>query len=229
MHCSWLRRHELPWLERTLEVDKHVLTFYMSVRHRLPYCLHSLTFLVKSSTKPDQLFLIARILFLCTASRSRSSSFIRSLVEERHHGSSIIEIIGAKLDSLLPSVQQNQHMAPAAMTDLLKFVFNILAHYPKVSLFSCVYVALTDVQTQLVHNNNAGNTDDGTEDLGHITEGNWSPELDKCVLMVYCTHLWIWTDVKTSEFCLHFSASSTHCHILSSHRSHRRSPMLSMP
>jgi hypothetical protein len=92
--------------------------------------------IVKDSINPNRLFLIARILFLCTVSRGGSSSFINWLVDERHRGSSMTDIIGAKLVALLPHVQQNQPMASEAMADLLKFLFNLLVHYPKVFLFT---------------------------------------------------------------------------------------------
>jgi len=54
------------------------------------------------------------------------------VVEEQHHASTIVEIIGAKLDILIPRVLQHEHMSREAMADLLKFTFNLLVHYPKV-------------------------------------------------------------------------------------------------
>jgi hypothetical protein len=54
-------------------------------------------------------------------------------VEKRHRSSgSIVEIIGAKLDVLTIGILSGTKLAREAMTDLLKFTFNILLHYPKV-------------------------------------------------------------------------------------------------
>jgi hypothetical protein len=63
-----------------------------------------------------------------------SGAFIRSLVEEKREGSSgtAIDIIGAKLDLLIVSIVTGAKMAREAMTDTLKFTFNLLVHYPKV-------------------------------------------------------------------------------------------------
>jgi hypothetical protein len=56
-------------------------------------------------------------------------------VEKRHgNGGSIIEIIGAKLDFLTIGILSGAKLAREAMTDLLKFTFNILLHYPKVCM-----------------------------------------------------------------------------------------------
>lgn len=84
---------------------------------------------LQKSTSPDLTFILARILFLCTAS---GPSYIQSLVEDKRHGRTVVDIISAKLESLLVNILNGQRMAKEAMTDVLKFAFNILMHYPKV-------------------------------------------------------------------------------------------------
>ncbi|CAL1701944.1 unnamed protein product [Somion occarium] len=87
--------------------------------------------LVKASA-PERVFLVSRILFLCTVSLA-ASSYIRSLVETKPHGHSepIVDVVAAKLDMLLYNIQSGDAFAKEAMIDLLKMVFNLLAHYPK--------------------------------------------------------------------------------------------------
>lgn len=91
------------------------------------YCRH------QKSTVPERLFLASRILFLCTASSASSSQFIRTLVERKSGKHSTVDIIGSKLDLLRTSILASERFAREAMTDLLKFTFNLLLHYPKVS------------------------------------------------------------------------------------------------
>ncbi|KAF8075940.1 guanine nucleotide exchange factor [Lyophyllum atratum] len=69
--------------------------------------------MLEKTSLPDHIFILCRILFLCTAS---GPSFIKTMVDSKYHGRAIVEIIG---------------MAREAMTDLLKLTFNILLHYPK--------------------------------------------------------------------------------------------------
>jgi hypothetical protein len=90
--------------------------------------------LLEKSTTPEQIFLASRILFLCTVSSAFSGAFIQSLVDEKHAGSSqtAIDIIGTKLDLLTSGIVTGVKMAREAMTDTLKFTFNLLVHYPKV-------------------------------------------------------------------------------------------------
>ncbi|KAJ7638321.1 guanine nucleotide exchange factor [Roridomyces roridus] len=84
--------------------------------------------LLQKSTTPDQIFILARILFLATVSQS---PFIASLVEEKRQGNTVIDLLGSKLDLLLVALLSGTKMAKEAMVDVLKFVFNILMHYPK--------------------------------------------------------------------------------------------------
>lgn len=90
--------------------------------------------LLEKSTSPDRIFLLSRILFLCTVSLS-SASFICSLVEDvpAAQTGTIVDIIGAKLDLLTSSILAGAKMSREAMTDLLKLTFNLLAHYPKLA------------------------------------------------------------------------------------------------
>lgn len=71
------------------------------------------------------------MLFLSTAS---GPSYVESVVDGKYHGRSIIEILGSKLDLLVASIHSGAPMAREAMSDLLKFVFNLLLHYPKVCI-----------------------------------------------------------------------------------------------
>ncbi|KAK7466472.1 hypothetical protein VKT23_005193 [Stygiomarasmius scandens] len=84
--------------------------------------------MLEKATTPDQIFILSRILFLATAS---PSSFVISLVEDKRHGRTIVDIISLKLDAAMISILAGSKMAREAMTDLLKFTFNLLLHYPK--------------------------------------------------------------------------------------------------
>lgn len=121
---------------------------------------------IQKSTSPDYLFLASRILFLCTASSAHAASFIISLVEDKPSPSSgrmltIIDIIASRLDLLTTSILGGIKMSREAMTDLLKFTFNLLAHYPK--LVDCEKV-----------------TDLGAGE-GKVMGEYWSDRLDGCV------------------------------------------------
>ncbi|KDQ65126.1 hypothetical protein JAAARDRAFT_685310 [Jaapia argillacea MUCL 33604] len=89
--------------------------------------------MLRRSSSPDQIFLACRILFLCTASPSLSSSYITTLVggTTSTKTPTIVELIGSNLDSLTAACQSGASMSKEAMTDLLKFTFNLLNHYPK--------------------------------------------------------------------------------------------------
>jgi Guanine nucleotide exchange factor synembryn len=90
---------------------------------------------IQTSMMLDHVFLASRILFLCTASESSSAPFLRSVVEGNHNGSTIVDIIAQRLDTLTDHVLARTEMSCEAMTDLLKFTFNLVLHYPKVSEF----------------------------------------------------------------------------------------------
>lgn len=105
---------------------------------------------------PDEIFVLSRILFLCTAS---GTSYIESIVEEKHHGCTVVEIIAAKLDSLTVAIQSGTKTAREAMTDLLKFTFNLLLYYPK----------LSESEPQ-----DSDTPNDGEKVMGDF----WSPKLD---------------------------------------------------
>jgi hypothetical protein len=47
-----------------------------------------------------------------------------------------VDIIAQRLDTLTDHVLARTEMSCEAMTDLLKFTFNLVLHYPKVSEFS---------------------------------------------------------------------------------------------
>ncbi|GBE78960.1 predicted protein [Sparassis crispa] len=90
--------------------------------------------LLEKSTLPERIFLASRILFLCTVSMGSSGDYIKGLVEARPpgHSGNIIEVIGMRLDGLTRNILSSAKLAREAMTDLLKFTFNILLHYPKI-------------------------------------------------------------------------------------------------
>lgn len=88
--------------------------------------------LYQKSTNPEQIFVLARILFLSTA---LLPDYIVTFIENKHNGRPVVEIIGAKLDLLYICVLNSTRMAKEAMTDLLKFAYNFIHHYPKVWFF----------------------------------------------------------------------------------------------
>ncbi|KLO08412.1 hypothetical protein SCHPADRAFT_880592 [Schizopora paradoxa] len=106
---------------------------------------HCVTLLEKS-TSPNLIFLTCRILFLSTASsmspfistvlepprRRYSTSNLLSTARDYPHND-IIETISSKVDILLPLISQSVPMSKEALTDILKFSFNLLCHWPKIS------------------------------------------------------------------------------------------------
>ncbi|KAF8914117.1 guanine nucleotide exchange factor [Gymnopilus junonius] len=86
--------------------------------------------LLEKSTSPDHVFILSRILFLATAS---GSAYIQTMVESKHHGRTLVEILGNKLDLMGTALRNGTRTAKEAATDLLKFIFNVLVHYPKLS------------------------------------------------------------------------------------------------
>ncbi|KAJ7669460.1 guanine nucleotide exchange factor synembryn-domain-containing protein [Mycena polygramma] len=84
--------------------------------------------LLRKSANPEEIFILSRILFLLTV---QPSSFLVSLVEEKHNGQTILDTIGAKLDLLIASLLFGRKMACEAMVEILKLTFNILLLYPQ--------------------------------------------------------------------------------------------------
>ncbi|KAL1938647.1 hypothetical protein VTO73DRAFT_11462 [Trametes versicolor] len=90
--------------------------------------------LLEKSGIPERIFLASRLLFLSTVSIFAAGELIKSLVESKPagHPGNVIEIIGTKLDHLTRGILTGTKFAREAMTDLLKFTFNLLLHYPKI-------------------------------------------------------------------------------------------------
>ncbi|KIK68387.1 hypothetical protein GYMLUDRAFT_68251 [Collybiopsis luxurians FD-317 M1] len=107
--------------------------------------------MLDKATAADQIFTLSRIFFLVTVSRT---PFIQYLVDDKRHGRTMIDIIATKLDASMVGLQAGAKFARDAMTDLLKVVFNILIHYPK-----------------MIDTESSGTTDEELDD-------SWSPKLD---------------------------------------------------
>ena len=86
--------------------------------------------LLQRTTSPERIFLASRILFLSTVSMHAAGALIKSIVEAKYP--SITDVIGSKLDMLSRAILSGTKFAREAMTDLLKFTFNLLLHYPRV-------------------------------------------------------------------------------------------------
>ncbi|KAG6845833.1 hypothetical protein H0H87_002521 [Tephrocybe sp. NHM501043] len=84
--------------------------------------------MLQKTSQPDHIFVLSRILFLSTVP---GPSFIKNLVEDKFHGNTAVEIIAAKLDLLTVGILAGTKMAREAMSDILKFAFNLLLYYPK--------------------------------------------------------------------------------------------------
>ncbi|KAG8962438.1 hypothetical protein FRC03_004245 [Tulasnella sp. 419] len=80
--------------------------------------------ILKRESLPDYAFLASRILFLVTL---KPSDFLERAVESL----GLVEIIAERLDTLLLASQKGQPMAKDALTDILKLLFNLLVHYPR--------------------------------------------------------------------------------------------------
>ncbi|KAK7025452.1 hypothetical protein VNI00_015980 [Paramarasmius palmivorus] len=77
-----------------LLIDKSRKIFTVKEVNGGEICVKSLI----ECTHPDQMFVLARILFFATVS---ASPFVISLVEDEHEGQNISEVIGSKLDLML--------------------------------------------------------------------------------------------------------------------------------
>ncbi|KAH8833510.1 guanine nucleotide exchange factor [Flagelloscypha sp. PMI_526] len=84
--------------------------------------------LEKSSRHPVT-FVLARILFLSTVAQTQA---VIDVVEKFD----AIRIVALKLDELTNAFITGEPMVKEAMTDILKFTFNLLMHYPKVRAVS---------------------------------------------------------------------------------------------
>lgn len=84
--------------------------------------------MLEKSTSPDHIFILSRMLFLSTAS---GTTYIETVVEGKYNGRTIVDILGSKLDLMTTAVRNGAPTSKEAMSDLLKFIFNILLHYPK--------------------------------------------------------------------------------------------------
>jgi hypothetical protein len=85
------------------------------------------------------------------------------------------------LDLLTVAILSGTKMAREAMSDLLKFTFNLLLHYPKVCLISCAVLEyLVSIRFQIV------DCEPQTAESGHehdhkVLGDFWSSKLDGCV------------------------------------------------
>lgn len=115
-----------------LTVENTPFSFLRLVDHNI--VLYLSVHALQKSPSPDVVFIASRILFLATASSVTARPFIVSIVEQKPSGRahSLVEIIGLRLESLIPALLSGTRMAREAIVDLLKFTFNILTHYPKV-------------------------------------------------------------------------------------------------
>ncbi|KJA30086.1 hypothetical protein HYPSUDRAFT_258523 [Hypholoma sublateritium FD-334 SS-4] len=111
--------------------------------------------MLEKTTSPDYIFILSRILFLATAS---GPSYIETMVDGKFHGRTVIDILGSKLDLMTVAIQSGTPIAREAATDVLKFLFNILMHYPK----------MTESEPQ--------NSDSSSGDK--VIGDFWSPKLD---------------------------------------------------
>ena len=74
----------------------------------------AITILKQKSTAPDRVFILSRILFLATAS---GTSYIQTMVETKHHGRTLVEILGNKLDTMTTAVRNGTPNAKEAVTE----------------------------------------------------------------------------------------------------------------
>ncbi|KAK7696455.1 hypothetical protein QCA50_001112 [Cerrena zonata] len=116
--------------------------------------------LLKASA-PERVFLASRILFLSTVSLASASTYIRSLIESKPpgHTENIVDVVNSKIDMLLFGIQSGEMYAKEATIDILKMLFNLLAHYPKIS-------------------DDASPTSQNTTDDHKVLGDQWSDRLD---------------------------------------------------
>jgi hypothetical protein len=75
------------------------------------------------------------LLFLSTASSTTAGDFIKGLVEGKvaKSGQNVVDILAQKLDALLSLIVLGTSMGREAMSEMLKFGFNVLCFYPRVT------------------------------------------------------------------------------------------------
>ncbi|KAF5355226.1 hypothetical protein D9758_005977 [Tetrapyrgos nigripes] len=115
--------------------------------------------MLHTTLNPDLIFVLSRVLWLATVSQN---DFILTFVEdERVDGRASIEIIASKLETTLASFLEGAELGRDAMSELLKFTYNLLLHYPK----------MTESEPQT-------STSDGAKIMGDF----WSTKLDGVLL-----------------------------------------------
>jgi hypothetical protein len=141
--------------------------------------------LLQKSPSPDVVFIASRILFLATASSVTAGPFIVSIVERKPSGRahSLVEVIGLRLESLIPALLSGTRMAREAIVDLLKFTFNILTHYPKVCVLLVIFALGLSNIFQLVDCDNIGESG-GSSDSSKVLGEYWSDRLDGFVYLI---------------------------------------------
>lgn len=100
-----------------------------------------------------------------------------------------MEIIGAKLDLLNTCILGGVKMSREAMTDLLKFTFNLLVHYPKVRLwtqsstFADILLQIVDCEAQSTAGKEKDSRLKGKSDEQKVMGDYWSHRLDGYVAL----------------------------------------------
>lgn len=106
----------------------------LEVRMDSVYLIHMVLNSCKRATSPNLIFVTSRLLFLSTASSATAGDFIKDLVEGKvsRNGRNVVDILAQKLDPLLSLIVLKTPMAREAMSEMLKFGFNVLCFYPRV-------------------------------------------------------------------------------------------------
>jgi len=64
------------------------------------------------------------------------------MMEKNINGSSVVEILSAKMESMIEPVQRKTKLAVEAMSDLLKWAFRLVVFYPAVCVSLSFSVSL---------------------------------------------------------------------------------------
>ena len=114
------------------------------------------------------------------------------------------DIIDAKLDLLTNAILVGTKFAREAMSDLLKFAFNLLHHYPKVrSKPAFTMVRLTDLQ--LLESECEAADDKDAKIVGDF----WGSRLDGSVPLTFLDKNLI--ESLCIEYCHRYSVPSVYC------------------